>query len=117
MSRKVKVLVSVLVAVVLLITGTTAAVMAQEEPAPEPEANGLLARVAGILDIPEEDLITAFQQARQEMWQLREDCSGQCEGSGDAQMWQHRIRSGYSFQNGGGAGRVQGQAAWGGAAG
>jgi len=66
-----KVLVSVLVAVLLLVVGGTTMVMAQEdeEPAPTPqvEANGLLTRVAEILDIPEEDLVAAFEQARQEM--------------------------------------------------
>lgn len=71
MSKKVKVLVSVLVAVVFLAAGSTAIVMAQEELAPEEapqaEANGLLARVAEILGIDEEDLVNAFNQARQEM--------------------------------------------------
>jgi len=69
MSRKMKVLVSVLVAVLLLVAGGTATVMAQEdeEPTPQVEANGLLARVAEILDIPEDDLVNAFTQARQEM--------------------------------------------------
>ena len=49
-------------------------VMAQEDseeeptlPAPQAEAGCLLARVAGILDIPQEDLVNAFKQARQEM--------------------------------------------------
>jgi len=75
MSKKLKVLVSVLVAVVLLTVGGTATVMAQGE---EPElgsqmlmvtANNtaLLARVAQILGITEEELVNAFQQARQEM--------------------------------------------------
>ena len=70
MSKKMKVLVSVLVAVLVLVVGGTAMVMAQEgeeEPTPQAEANGLLARVAEILDIPEEDLIDAFKQARQEI--------------------------------------------------
>jgi len=69
MSKRVKVLVSVLVAVLLLVASGTAIAMAQEEeePAPPVESNGLLARVAGILGIPEEDLIDAFGQARQEM--------------------------------------------------
>jgi hypothetical protein len=67
----VKVLVSVLVAVVLLTVGGVTMVMAQEkepvqeEPAPQLEGRtGLLARVADILDIPEEDLINAFGQAQ-----------------------------------------------------
>jgi len=64
-----KVLVSVLVAVLLLVAGGTATVMAQEdeEPTLQVEANGLLTRVAEILDIPEEDLVNAFTQAQQEM--------------------------------------------------
>jgi len=74
MSKKMKVLISVLAAILLLAIGGTAMVMAQEEPeeestplALEAETNGLLARVADILDIDEEDLINAFEQARQEM--------------------------------------------------
>ena len=79
MSRKVKVLVSVLVAVVLLTVGGTATVMAQEgefAPTPEPSTTalivtanttGLLARVAEKLGITEEELINAFKQAQQEM--------------------------------------------------
>ena len=71
MSKRVKVIVSVVVAILLLAVGTTATVMAQEEPAPPPEAGarGLLARVAEILDIPEEELSNAFNQAQQEMRQ------------------------------------------------
>ena len=69
MSKRMKVLVSVLVAVLLLVASGTAIAMAQEEeePAPPVESNGLLARVAEILGISEEDLIDAFGQARQEM--------------------------------------------------
>ena len=69
MSKRVKVLVSVLVAVLLLVASGTAIAMAQEEEesAPPVESNGFLARVAEILGIPEEDLIDAFGQARQEM--------------------------------------------------
>ena len=76
MPKKMKVLVSVLVAVLLLTVGGTAMVMAQEEeePAPQAEANGLLARVAEILDIPEEDLMSAVTQARQEI--VPERCEG-----------------------------------------
>ena len=77
MSKKMKVLVSVVVAVVLLTVGSITTVMAQEEPTPTPQANGLLARVAEILDIPQERLVEAFQQARQEMKQ--EACEGDCE--------------------------------------
>jgi len=66
MSKRVKILISVVVAILLLAMGTTATVMAQEEP-PEVSAKGLLARVAEILGIPEEDLINAFNQAQQEI--------------------------------------------------
>ena len=68
MSKKVKVLISVMVAVLLVVAGTTVAVMAQEEPEPTPDTwgNGFLARVAEILDIPQDELIDAFNQARQE---------------------------------------------------
>jgi len=80
MSKKMKALVSVLLAVILLTAGSTAAVMAQEDEEPTPqaeestapmEANGLLTRVAGILGVPEEELREAFQEARQEMTQER----------------------------------------------
>lgn len=77
MTRRMKVLVSVLVVVLLLTMGGAATVLAQEEEEevatgvegvlPPFAAGGLLARIAEILDIPEEELIEAFQQARQEM--------------------------------------------------
>jgi len=73
MSKKMKVLVSVLAAILLLTVSGTAMVMAQEEPDEEPtppaletEVRCFLARVADILDIDEEDLVNAFEQARQE---------------------------------------------------
>lgn len=84
MSKKVRVLVSVVVAVVLLTVGSTVAVMAHgEESAPPPapatktligtaNATALLARVAQILGIPQQDLVNAFKQAQQEM---REEAS------------------------------------------
>ena len=72
MSKKVKVLIAVMLAILLVAAGSTV-VMAQEEPEPTPEAGakGLFARVAEILgeDISEQDLIDAFKQARQEMRQ------------------------------------------------
>lgn len=74
MSKKMKVLVSVLVAVLVFTVGGTAMVLAQdeeEEPVPEVAANSLLARVAEILGVPEEDLTEAFKQARQELMQER----------------------------------------------
>lgn len=75
MSKKVKVLIATLVAVLLLMAGTTTVVMAQEgeETVPEPEvvteegANGFLTRVADILGITEEELQAAFSEARQQM--------------------------------------------------
>ncbi len=70
MSRKMKTLVAVMVAVLVLTAGSAALVMAQEEePPPTPETNGLLSKVAEILGIPQEDLSNAFQQARQELKQ------------------------------------------------
>ena len=75
MPKKLRVLISVILAVLLVVVGTTV-VLAQEEPEPtlEAEANGLIARVAQILDISKKDLIDAFEQAKQEMgeeWQAR----------------------------------------------
>ncbi len=71
MSKKVKVLISAVVLALLLTVGVTATVMAEEEeettPPPEENAQGLLGRVADILEIDEEDLIAAFKQAQQEM--------------------------------------------------
>ena len=77
MSKKFKVIISVLVAVLLLIASGTAVAMAQDEPELQSESGGLLARVASILAIPPEKLVDAFQQARQEM---REECqaTGNC---------------------------------------
>jgi len=70
MSKKVKVLISVLVVALLLTVGaTTVMAEGEEETTPPPEAgtNGLLERVADILGIDSEALIDAFEQARQEM--------------------------------------------------
>lgn len=77
MSKKVKVVVSVLVAVVLLAVGGTATVLADENNNDEEATvtatenvtatKGLLARVADNLGITEEELVNAFKQARQEM--------------------------------------------------
>jgi len=68
MSKRVKVLISVVAAVVLLTVGGAATVMAQDEPPPaeETESNALLARVAEILGISEATLVSAIEQARQE---------------------------------------------------
>ncbi len=71
MSKKVKVLISILVAALLLTMGGVTMVMAEgeEETTLPPEASkkGLLERVADILEIDQEDLIDAFKQAKQEM--------------------------------------------------
>ena len=71
MSTKVKILISVLVATLLLTVGATATVMAEGEaetsPPPEASEKGLLERVADILEIDAEDLLDAFEQAQQEM--------------------------------------------------
>ncbi len=74
MPKKMRVIISVLVAVLLLTVGGTAVVMADDgSTATENETNrrGLLASVAEILNIPQEDLVNAFEQARQE---TREEC-------------------------------------------
>jgi len=75
MSKKMKVLIATLVAVLLLMVGATTVVMAQEEEetVPEPEvvteegAKGFLARVADILGVTEEELQAVFNEARQQM--------------------------------------------------
>jgi len=71
MSRKMKVLVSALVLVLLLTVGGTAIALADEAEEPVSvlpvEANGVLSRVAEILNIPEEDLAEAFRQAQEEV--------------------------------------------------
>lgn len=70
MSKRLKIIVSVVMAIFMLAAGTIVPVMAQEETTPpEAGARGLLARVAEILDIPQDDLSNAFNQAQQEMRQ------------------------------------------------
>jgi len=71
-----KALIAVVVAILVLTVGGTAVVMAQEEeptpppaPAPEIESNAFLQKVAEILGISQEELISIFQQARQELRQ------------------------------------------------
>jgi len=71
-SKKVKILISLVVAILLLAMGGTATVMAQEEesiPPPRTGGEGVLARVADIVNISQEELASAFNQARQEMRQ------------------------------------------------
>ena len=75
MSKRIKIIISALVVVLLLTMGATMTVMAndgepEEEllpPGVEAEVRGLVARVAEILGIDQEDLVAAFNQARQEM--------------------------------------------------
>ncbi len=70
MSKKVRVLVSVLVAIALLTVGGAAAVMADDGSTPTSNTtstNGLLARVAENLGITDEELANAFEQAQQEI--------------------------------------------------
>ena len=79
MSKKMKVVISVLAAIVLLTFSGAAVAMAQDETATDTETavGGLLARVAQILGIGEDELVEAFQQAREE---IREECdsTGNC---------------------------------------
>ena len=71
MSKKVKVLISIVAAALLLTMGGVTMVMAEaeEETAPPAQASrqGLLERVADILEIDREALIDAFKQAQQEI--------------------------------------------------
>ena len=75
MSKKAKILIGMLVAVLIMTFGGTAIAMADDGDESQPalqsgfeEVTGrLLARVAGILEIPEGDLVNAFQQAWGEM--------------------------------------------------
>ena len=77
MSRKMKILVSLLVAVLVFTIGGTAMALAQEDEDEEEElvtgveANGLLSKIAEILDIPEDELKEAFAQAREELREER----------------------------------------------
>ena len=75
MSRKVRVLISALVIALLLTVGATATVMAEGEDedtttvTEEETEGGFLGRVADILGIEREDLVSAFEQARQEIYE------------------------------------------------
>ena len=68
-----KILVSVLVAVLVFTIGGTAMALAQEDgdeeadSVPEVASNPLLSKVADILNVPEEDLVNAFAQAQKEL--------------------------------------------------
>ncbi len=66
MSKKVKIILAVLLAVVVLTVGVVSVAMAQTPtPTPQAEGKGLLARVAAILggNVTEQRLIDAFKQA------------------------------------------------------
>ncbi|MDD4877069.1 MAG: hypothetical protein PHQ86_08095 [Dehalococcoidales bacterium] len=72
MSKKIKVIVSILLAAILLTAGTTITVLAEDTeeettPPKETSKNIVLDRVAEILNIDKEDLVDAFNQACQEM--------------------------------------------------
>ncbi len=70
MSKRLKVLIAVLVAILMLTAGGVATVMADDgSTATENETGrkGLQARVAEILGIPSDNLTSAFEQARQEI--------------------------------------------------
>jgi len=74
MSKKLKILISALLVATLLTVGTTATVLAEGEEDEDTTAvteeetkEGFLNRVADILGIEKEDLVNAFEQARQEM--------------------------------------------------
>ena len=86
MSKRVKIIVSVLVAL-LLTVGIAATVMAKEEPAPLPETeeHPLLTKVAGILEIEPGVLIAAFEQAREE---IRQECQLRMEEADAIGEWQ-----------------------------
>ena len=75
MSKRMKVLTLVLAVILLVTAGTATIAMAQEDKPTLVEGVGvkdsLLARVAEILDIPQEELVYTLQQVLQE---LREEC-------------------------------------------
>ena len=112
MSKRVKVLVSVLVAVILLTVGGTTIAMAQEEettPAPQVGVNApLLARVAEILGISRDNLTNAFEQARQELRQetcnqtMARQCITQRNIDGIKERWMEKRQGiGKRFQGNG----------------
>lgn len=114
MSKKVKVLISVVVAVLVLTVGATTVVMAQDNGSTSTSnttgANGLLARVADKLGISQEELTDAFNQARQEIRQeMRQDCPSADSGSGDGNMWNKRWHSAFGMRGDSGGWHWQGQ--------
>jgi hypothetical protein len=81
MSKKWRIIIAVLAAVVLLTVGTASVAMADEPASTSNATTGfpsLLARVATILGITEDELTSAFNQAREEMreeHQATENCT------------------------------------------
>lgn len=96
MSKKMKVIIAVLVAILTLTVSGAVAVLAQEDDEPEPdeeelieeldeitprfrlfmasiESDELLSKLAEILDIPEDELREAFEEARQEIISERQE--------------------------------------------
>ena len=133
MSKRIKVFVSVLVAVVLLTVGGVATVMADGGSTVtdnETGRNGFQARVAEILGISAEDLVAAFGQAREEQReQIRNQATDDCSAYPECpekfrerwaerhEMWQEKggqasMRSRHMFTALRGCGRLgQGQPA------
>ena len=97
MSRRVKVLISVLVAALLMVAGSATVALAQEEPQEEPQAalrsgvEGILVRAAEILGVSQGDLVAAFKQAVQE---VREES----QSTEDCTICQERQQMGKGFQ-------------------
>ena len=89
MSKKVKVLVSMLVVLILALAVPTAMVMAQEdESTTAPLAGQFIARVAEILGVDQGDLENAFEQARGEMG---EEAPDWCTGNATADCIKERL--------------------------
>ena len=102
MSRRVKVLISVLVATLLMVAGSATVALAQEEPQEEPQTmlrsgvEVILARAAEILGVSQDDLAAAFNQAWQEVReesQFTENCTIE-----DCTVSQARQQMGKGFQ-------------------
>ena len=94
MSKKVKIIISILIATLLLTIGGTTVAMAQDEPEPTPPSGveGLLARIARILGVTQEELVAAFKQARQE---IKEEylASGNFSATHNGTMRQERLNT------------------------
>ena len=78
MSSKIKIIISMVMAIILLTVSGTAVALAQDEPAPDTQTGNLLARVANLLGVTEEQLTEALEQGRQEMQgdcQATENCT------------------------------------------